>query len=67
MIAGVTTNWENAMKSGDVGFAQQHYKPHFLLYEVASVIRWVIPYKYRKTLEVLFKLMKNSKPMFYGI
>ena len=32
--------------------------PHFLFYEGVSVIRWVIPYKYRKILGMLFKLMK---------
>ena len=33
-------------------------EPHFLFYTVVSLIRWVIPYKYRKILEMLLKLMK---------
>ena len=31
--------------------------PHILLYEVVSVIRLVFPYKYRKILEMVVKLM----------
>ena len=33
-------------------------KPHYLLYDIISVIRWLIPYTYRKILEMLFKLLK---------
>ena len=33
-------------------------KPHILFYEVVSVIRWVIPYKYLTILEILLKLIK---------
>ena len=32
-------------------------KPHFLFYGGVSIIRWVIPYKCRNILEMLFELM----------
>ena len=36
--------------------------PHFLFYGVVSVIRWVIPYKYRKILEMVLNLMDLCEP-----
>ena len=37
--------------------------PHFCLYEVVSLHTCVLPYTYRKTLEMLLKLMKLYETM----
>ena len=41
----------------------RRFKPHFLFYEVVSVIKWVISYTYRKILEMLFKMIELCEIM----
>ena len=42
------------------------FLPHFRLYGVVSLHMRVLPYKYRKILEMLFKLMTSRETMGAG-
>ena len=55
LMKRVARDWESFSTSPDIS----NLLPHFRLYEVVSLHMSILPYKYRKILEMLPKLMKR--------